>query len=130
MTTTSDTPRTEAAKLEVLQVGRPARVKASFAEELERENQLLREELEQQAICNGAGASRELSLRTTIDALQKELCALRAALTGTLDRLEFYIDCLPIDKVAYLKTLEGKITNQVINNARAAIAAARKDDNK
>jgi hypothetical protein len=73
----TDTPRTEAAKLEVLQVGRPARVNASFAEELERENQLLREELEQQAICNGAGASRELSLRATIDALQKELCVLR-----------------------------------------------------
>jgi len=94
----TDTPRTEAAKLEVLQVGRPARVKASFAEELERENdelhiavnvardliktlqgenQILREELEQQAICNGAGASRELSLRATIDALQKELCVLR-----------------------------------------------------
>ena len=73
----TETPRTEAAKLEVLQVGRPARVKASFAEELERENQILREELEQQAICNGAGASRELSLRTTIDALQKELCVLR-----------------------------------------------------
>ena len=73
----TDTPRTEAAKLEVLQVGRPARVNASFAEELERENQLLRDELEQQAICNGAGASRELSLRATIDALQKELCVLR-----------------------------------------------------
>jgi len=73
----TETPRTEAAKLEVLQVGRPARVNASFAEELERENQLLREELEQQAICNGAGASRELSLRATIDALQKELCVLR-----------------------------------------------------
>jgi hypothetical protein len=73
----TNTPRTEAAKLEVLQVGRPARVNASFAEELERENQLLREELEQQAICNGAGASRELSLRATIDALQKELCVLR-----------------------------------------------------
>jgi len=34
----ADTPRTEAAKLEVLQVGLPARVNASFAEELEREN--------------------------------------------------------------------------------------------
>jgi len=73
----TNTPRTEAAKLEVLQVGHPARVNASFAEELERENQLLRDELEQQAICNGAGASRELSLRATIDALQKELCVLR-----------------------------------------------------
>jgi len=77
MTTTSDTPRTDKARLDILQTGRPARVKASFAEELERENQLLRDELEQQAICNGAGASRELSLRTTIDALQKELCVLR-----------------------------------------------------
>jgi hypothetical protein len=71
MTTTSDTPRTDKARLDILQTGRPARVNASFAEELERENQLLREELEQQAICNGAGASRELSLRATIDALQK-----------------------------------------------------------
>ena len=52
-------------------------VPIQFARKLERENQLLRDELEQQAICNGAGASRELSLRTTIDALQKELCVLR-----------------------------------------------------
>lgn len=46
--------------------------------ELERENQLLRDELEQQAICNGAGGSRELSLRTTIAELQRENLALRA----------------------------------------------------
>jgi cell division protein FtsB len=38
MTTTSDTPRTDKARLDILQTGRPARVKASFAEELEREN--------------------------------------------------------------------------------------------
>ena len=38
MTTTSDTPRTDKARLDILQTGRPARVKAEFAEELEREN--------------------------------------------------------------------------------------------
>lgn len=46
-------------------------------EELERENQQLRQELEQEAICNGAGASRELALKASINALQQELFALR-----------------------------------------------------
>jgi len=46
--------------------------------ELERENQLFRDELNQQAICNGAGASRELALRSTIAELQRENAALRA----------------------------------------------------
>jgi hypothetical protein len=72
-------------------------------------------------------SDRETAPYRRIAELERENAALRAALTGTLDRLEFYIDCLPIDKVAYLKTLEGKITNQVINNARAAIDAARKE---
>ncbi len=53
-------------------------VNAEWARQLERENQLLRDELEQQAICNGAGGSRELSLRTTIAELQRENLALRA----------------------------------------------------
>jgi hypothetical protein len=81
----TNTPRTEAAKLEVLQVERPARVNASFAEELERENQLLREELEQQAICNGAGGSRELALRAVIAELQREDLKLRSALERLRD---------------------------------------------
>lgn len=85
MTTTSDTPRTDKARLEILQTGRPARVKASFAEELERENQLLRDELEQQAICNGAGASRELALRAVIAELQREDLKLRSALERLRD---------------------------------------------
>ncbi len=34
----ADTPRTDKARLDILQTGRPARVKAEFAEELEREN--------------------------------------------------------------------------------------------
>jgi len=43
---------------------------------LEHENAVLRVELEQQAICNGAGASRELALRSTIAELQRENAAL------------------------------------------------------
>ena len=46
MTTTSDTPRTDKARLDILQTGRPARVKAEFAEELERENAALRDSSE------------------------------------------------------------------------------------
>jgi hypothetical protein len=45
--------------------------------DLEHENSGLRVELEQQAICNGAGASRELALRSTITELQRENAALR-----------------------------------------------------
>jgi hypothetical protein len=45
--------------------------------DLERETQQLRDELQQQAICNGAGASRELALRSTIAELQRENAALR-----------------------------------------------------
>jgi hypothetical protein len=46
--------------------------------ESQRDNQLLREEVKQQAICNGAGGSRELALRTTIADLQRENAALRS----------------------------------------------------
>jgi hypothetical protein len=45
--------------------------------DLEHENAGLRVELEQQAICNGVGASRELALRSTIAELQRENAALR-----------------------------------------------------
>ena len=48
--------------------------------DLERENQQLRDEVKQQAICNGAGASRELALRSTIAELQRENATLRAAI--------------------------------------------------
>jgi hypothetical protein len=48
--------------------------------ELEHENAGLRVELEQQAICNGAGAERELALRSTIAELQRENATLRAAI--------------------------------------------------
>jgi hypothetical protein len=41
----SDTPRTDKARLDILQTGSPARVKAEFAEELERENYRLRNSL-------------------------------------------------------------------------------------
>ena len=51
--------------------------------DLERETQQLREELEQQAICNGAGASRELALRSTIAELQRENLMLRSAIDST-----------------------------------------------
>jgi hypothetical protein len=51
--------------------------------DLERETQQLREQLEQQAICNGAGASRELALRSTITELQREHAALRSAAVET-----------------------------------------------
>jgi hypothetical protein len=36
--------------------------------------------VKQQAICNGAGASRELALRSTIAELQRENATLRAAI--------------------------------------------------
>jgi len=48
--------------------------------DLERETQQLRDELKQQAICNGAGASRELALRSAIAELQRENAALRAVI--------------------------------------------------
>jgi hypothetical protein len=51
--------------------------------DLERETQQLRDELQQQAICNGAGASRELALRSSIAELQRENLALRAAVVET-----------------------------------------------
>jgi hypothetical protein len=41
----SSTPLTAKAQLDILQTGRPARVKAEFAEELERENYRLRNSL-------------------------------------------------------------------------------------
>lgn len=70
-------------------------------------------------------SDREITPYHRIAELEREYAALRAALTGTLDRLEFYVDCLPIARAAYLKTVEGEITNQVISNARAAIDAAK-----
>jgi len=51
--------------------------------DLERENQQLRDEVKQQAICNGAGAERELALRSTITELQRENAALRSAAVET-----------------------------------------------
>ena len=67
----SDTPKTDAQK-------RGDFVHVNFARQLERENAALLVELEQQAICNGAGAERELALRSTITELQRENAALRA----------------------------------------------------
>lgn len=52
---------------------------------LEHENAVLRVELEQQAICNRAGAERELALRSTITELQRENAAL-LLLTELRDR--------------------------------------------
>jgi hypothetical protein len=78
MTTKTDTPCTDERTYPANCLGKTMVVNAEWARQLERENQLLRDELEQQAICNGAGGSRELSLRTTIAELQRENLALRA----------------------------------------------------
>jgi len=62
----------------------------AFARGLERDNQVLREEVKQQAICNGAGGSRELALQTTIAELQRENADLRAKL-ARLDGLTNWV---------------------------------------
>jgi len=83
--------------------------------ELERENQLLRDELNQQAICNGAGASRELALRSTIAELQRENLALRSALTPWLAWEDTGGDIPP------------SAARELFRIARAAIDAGRKE---
>ena len=77
MTTKTDTPCTDERTYPANCLGKTMVVNAEWPRQLERENQLLRDELEQQAICNRAGASRELALRSTIAELQRENAALR-----------------------------------------------------
>jgi hypothetical protein len=98
--------------------------------ELERENQLLREELEQQAICNGAGGSRELALRTTIAELQRENLALLAD-KERLDWLESAAKDLICtgDGLGVTIGVASNFQDYATNAAtfRAAIDAARKE---
>ncbi len=83
--------------------------------ESQRDNQVLREEVKQQAICNGAGGSRELALRTTIADLQRENAALRSALTPWLAWEDTGGDIPP------------SAARELFRIARAAIDAARKE---
>lgn len=85
-------------------------------DELRFENAGLRVELEQQAICNGAGASRELALRSTIAELQRENLALRA----DKERLDW------LDTNCVFIAVEGHCDKRLIN-ARHTIDAARKE---
>jgi len=73
----SDTPLTD-AHVRQLADGLAHPHWVAFARGLERDNQVLREEVKHQAICNGAGGSRELALRTTIAELQRENAALES----------------------------------------------------
>ena len=62
----SDTPRTDAAVKQILQVSRPERVSADFARELEREIERLGEKLQQ-------AGSREIELLNKLQSCQRDL---------------------------------------------------------
>jgi len=87
--------------------------------ELEHENAGLRVELEQQAICNGAGAERELALRSTIAELQRENLALRA----DKERL----DSGRVRLMTWSGDSAWELCDFVDVDLRAAIDAARKE---
>jgi hypothetical protein len=65
------------------------------------------------------------AMEEKIEKLERENAALRVALAATLDRLEFYVECLPLIRSTYEKTAEGQVTARIIERARAAIDAAR-----
>jgi hypothetical protein len=92
--------------------------------DLERENAALRVELEQQAICNGAGASRELALRSTIAELQRENAALRLTLNEAATSL-----CTISQQAGRTDELRemSQIRGYAFSRYSAAIDAARKE---
>lgn len=47
---------------------------------------------------------------------------LQTALASTLDRLNFYVSCLPMSAAAYAETREGQVTLAVIKQAEEALA--------
>ena len=84
--------------------------------ESQRDNQLLREEVKQQAICNGAGGSRELALRTTIADLQRENAALMHIAAAAKALVDYDIDG---------EALNWPESNQKFENLKAAIEARK-----
>jgi len=84
--------------------------------ESQRDNQVLREEVKQQAICNGAGGSRELALRTTIADLQRENAALMHIAAAAKALVDYDIDG---------EALNWPESNQKFENLKAAIEARK-----
>jgi hypothetical protein len=92
--------------------------------DLERENQLLRDEINQQAICNGAGAERELAFRSTIAELQRENAGLRLTLNEAATSL-----CTISQQAGRTDELRemSQIRGYAFSRYSAAIDAARKE---
>jgi hypothetical protein len=90
----------------------------AFARGLERDNQVLREEVKHQAICNGAGGSRELALRTTIAELQRENETLRRHNANLVNVLE---------ALAKGKDVPGVTVAEIAEYAQSAVNAVRKE---
>ena len=107
----SDTPKTDNLCLDLDDGFARQSDLIAFARDLERENAALRQALEDMPTCR-CGLSTDEQC-----ALSVQNAALREVLNLTVDRLMFYMECIPMAHKDYIKTLEGKISYEIVNKS-------------